>query len=83
MRADQFNGLMWQYLVVLGVEDTTDDSVLSPATKGRVAKRQSLVRPLFSIHERHRYGTTSIRLNGKVSATTQRGEALLANSIQS
>jgi hypothetical protein len=49
MRADQFNGLMWQYLVVLGVEDTTDDSVLSPATKGRVAK---CIHALVSLRER-------------------------------
>ena len=49
MRADQFNGLMWQYLVVLGMEDTTDDSFLRPATKGRVAK---CVHALVSLRER-------------------------------
>ena len=35
MRADQFNGLMWQYLVVLGIEDTSDVCVMTAANKGR------------------------------------------------
>ncbi len=49
MRADQLNGLMWQYLVVLGVEDTSDDSVLLPATKARVSK---CVHAIVSLRER-------------------------------
>jgi hypothetical protein len=49
MRADQFNGLMWQYLVVLGIEDPSDVSVMTAANKGRVS---ICIHALVSLRER-------------------------------
>jgi nitrogen regulatory protein PII-like uncharacterized protein len=37
-RAYEFRGLMWQYLIVLGIEDDEDDSILPVEIRNQVAR---------------------------------------------
>ncbi len=48
-RAYEFRGLMWQYLLVLGIEDDDDDSILPVDVRNEVAQ---CIYKLVSVRER-------------------------------
>jgi hypothetical protein len=48
-RAYEFRGLMWQYLLVLGIEDDNDSSILPVDVRNRVAQ---CIYNLVSVRER-------------------------------